>query len=66
LEDLVHEIYRLRCDNQGKRIRKVFATEKLADRRAKDYYHQKVDKTPDSTAMPEHHQEEASSLACQW
>lgn len=57
LKDLVHEIYNLQHDNQGKRIRKVFAAEKLASRRTKDYYHQKVDKAPGPTAMPGHHQE---------
>ena len=58
LEDLIHEIYNLLRDNQGKRVRKVFTVEKLADRRPKDYYHQKVDETSGKTAMPANHQED--------
>jgi hypothetical protein len=56
LKDLIYEIYDLQRENQGKRVRKVFAAEKLADRRAKDYYHQKVEK--DETVRPESHKED--------
>ena len=58
LKDLVYEIHILQRDNPMKRVRKVFAAEKLADRRTKDHYHQKVDKISLSIAMPQHHHQE--------
>lgn len=58
LQDLVHEIYNLQRDNWERRVFKVFSAEKLASRRKKDYYHQKVDKISDTVAMPEHHHQE--------
>ncbi|GAB7334044.1 hypothetical protein MBLNU13_g06133t2 [Cladosporium sp. NU13] len=58
MKDLVYETYDLQCNNQRKQVHKIFAAEKLADRRTMKYYHQKVDKDPDATTMPQHHHRE--------
>jgi len=58
LKDLIFEIYDLQRGNQGKRVRKVFAAEKLTNRRTKDYYHQKIEKTSGETARPESRRED--------